>query len=130
SAYVYLQDLPLMPNGKLDRRALPDPGGQAYVKRNYEPPVGEIEIELAQIWAEVLKLDRVGRLDNFFELGGHSLIATRLASRVRAKRGIELPIRTLFEPPTVAGLALRLREAAEGPPPLVRAQRPAQLPLS
>src|SRR5262249_40174429 len=83
-AYVHLESLPLTPNGKLDRRALPAPEEQAYVTRGYEPPVNRIEIQLAQIWTDLLDLERVGRHDNFFELGGHSLLVTLLSSRVRA----------------------------------------------
>src|SRR5262249_23617890 len=83
SAYVRLEALPLTSNGKLDARALSAPEGEAYVRRGYEPPVGETETWLARIWADLLKLERVGRNDNFFELGGHSLLAVQLLSRVR-----------------------------------------------
>ena len=76
------------PNGKVDRKALPAPDGAAYASRGYEAPVGEVEETLAQIWAEVLKLERVGRHDNFFELGGHSLLAVT-PDRAHAPRGIE-----------------------------------------
>ena len=104
--YVFLDDLPLTPNGKVDRQALPDPEGtrpeleQAYV----EPRTGTEEL-LAGIWSEVLALKRVGIHDNFFDLGGHSLLATRLISRVRETFAMDLPLRTLFEKPTIAGLA-------------------------
>ncbi|MCK1475766.1 AMP-binding protein, partial [Bradyrhizobium sp. 197] len=74
SAFVRLAALPLTPNGKLDRKALPPPEDDAYARAAYEAPRGEIEIALAQIWAELLGLERVGRHDNFFELGGHSLL--------------------------------------------------------
>ncbi len=77
AAYVSMESLPLTLNGKLDRRALPAPEAGAYAMRGYEPPQGGIETALAQIWAEVLKLDRIGRHDNFFSLGGHSLPAVR-----------------------------------------------------
>src|SRR4029077_14102074 len=73
SAYVQLESLPLTANGKLDRKALPSPEGGAAGVRGYEAPVGEIETALAAIWAELLKVKRVGRHDNFFALGGHSL---------------------------------------------------------
>ena len=76
AAYVRMERLPLTPNGKLDRKALPMPEQEAYAARGYEAPVGEIETKLAEVWAEVLKLEKVGRHDNFFELGGHSLLAT------------------------------------------------------
>src|SRR5262249_31605370 len=90
AAYVELDELPLTANGKLDRKALPAPHGTAYSTRKYEAPVGEIETALAQIWSEVLKIERVGRHDNFFELGGHSLLAVRFASRLRQIVGVEL----------------------------------------
>ena len=77
AAYVCLERMPLTVNGKLDRKALPAPEGDAYGERGYEAPQGEIERKLAAIWAEVLKVERVGRHDNFFELGGHSLLAMR-----------------------------------------------------
>ena len=83
AAYVWLEKLPLTPNGKLDRKALPAPEGDAYARRGYEEPQGEIETKLAAIWAELLKLERVGRHDNFFELGGHSLLAMTLIERMR-----------------------------------------------
>jgi acyl-coenzyme A synthetase/AMP-(fatty) acid ligase len=82
AAYVQLPALPLTPNGKLDRKALPAPAGEAHARGGYEEPQGEVERELAQIWQEVLKLDRVGRQDNFFELGGHSLLAVKLIQRM------------------------------------------------
>ena len=86
AAYMHVEFLPLTPNGKLDRRALPAPESGAYVTRGYEPPVGEIETRLARIWADLLKLEMVGRDDNFFELGGHSLLAVKMIERMRRER--------------------------------------------
>ncbi|MFN0039133.1 MAG: amino acid adenylation domain-containing protein [Burkholderiales bacterium] len=116
AAYVALDALPHTPNGKLDRKALPTPEGTAYAARTYEAPDGEIEIKLAQIWADVLKVERVGRQDNFFELGGHSLLAIRVVSRVRQTLSVELPLRDLFAAPTIAGLAAQIEafRAASG----------------
>ncbi len=105
AAYVHLQSMPLTPSGKLNRKALPAPDADAYSTRRYEPPQGEIEIKLAAIWSEVLKLDRVGRHDNFFDLGGHSLRAIQLMARVREALQIELPLATVFEYPDVLRFA-------------------------
>ncbi|TFY88193.1 amino acid adenylation domain-containing protein [Pseudomonas nabeulensis] len=102
--FVHLDALPLSPNGKLDRKALPEPGSQALTVREYEAPVGDTEILLAQLWSELLNVERVGRQDNFFELGGHSLLAVSLIGRLR-QEGMEADVRALFEQPTLAGYA-------------------------
>jgi amino acid adenylation domain-containing protein len=104
SAFVRLDQLPLSANGKLDRKALPDPGQEAFVSRAFEPPVGEIETKMAALWKELLKVERVGRQDNFFELGGHSLLAVTLIERLQ-QQGLPGDVRTLFTTPTIAGLA-------------------------
>ena len=104
AAFVQLDELPLNPAGKLDRKALPEPGLESVVSRAYEAPVGEVEMLMAGIWAEVLKLERVGRHDHFFELGGHSLLAVNLVARMR-KAGLGVDARTLFSHPTLAQLA-------------------------
>src|SRR5262249_48657683 len=127
SVILVLESWPLMPNGKIDRRALPAPQRQA-AGQSRAPRTPQEEM-LCRVFADVLSLERVGIDENFFELGGHSLMATQLASRVRAMLGVELPIRAMFESPTVAELTLRLREATHGRPPLVRQQRPEHLPL-
>ncbi|MCG1048400.1 non-ribosomal peptide synthetase [Mycetohabitans rhizoxinica] len=108
SAFVRLDAFPLTPNGKLDRRALPAPDDQALAHQAYEAPQGELETTLAAIWAELLGVERVGRHDSFFALGGHSLLAMCLINRVRTALGVDLAIRTLFEAPTLAGLARHL----------------------
>ncbi|MGO4779327.1 phosphopantetheine-binding protein, partial [Lysobacter sp. 2RAB21] len=83
AAYVMLARLPLTSNGKLDRNALPAPEGDAYAQRAYEEPQGPVETALAQIWAELLQVERVGRQDHFFELGGHSLLALQMTARLQ-----------------------------------------------
>jgi aryl carrier-like protein len=112
AACVRLESLPLTPNGKLDRKALPAPEADAYATRGYEAPQGEIEEKLAAVWADVLKLDKVGRQDNFFALGGHSLLAITLIERMR-RNGLRVDVRTLFATPTLAQLAATAKEILE-----------------
>ncbi|HEX9937882.1 MAG TPA: amino acid adenylation domain-containing protein, partial [Longimicrobium sp.] len=133
-AIVALDRLPLNANGKVDRKALPVPEYAAGADR-YVAPRTPVEEVLAGIWAEVLRLERVGVEESFFDLGGHSLLATQVVARVRGVFGVELPLRALFEGPTVEGMAGRveeMRRAGEGIalPPLVPVAREAPLPLS
>ena len=104
SAFVSMDALPLTPNGKLDRKALPAQG-DAYARRSYQAPLGEVEAALAEIWGEVLGVERVGRWDHFFELGGHSLLAIKLIGRMR-RAGLYTDVRALFTTPVLAELAL------------------------
>src|SRR5262249_24091214 len=104
AAYVHLESMPLTANGKLDRRALPAVGEDAYARRGYEPPEGEIEAKLARIWDELLKVERVGRQDDFFELGGHSLLAVQVISRLRQTLGVEVALADIFAHPVLADL--------------------------
>ncbi len=128
SAFVVLDRIPLMLNGKLDRAALPEPEFGAGA---YRAPRTAAEEKLAGLYAEVLGLEQVGIDDDFFILGGHSLIATRLISRIRTELDAEIPIRVVFESPTVAELAKHLSADVRMRPPLLRLEeRPERLPLS
>ncbi|HVG43869.1 MAG TPA: condensation domain-containing protein, partial [Longimicrobium sp.] len=133
SAYVRLERLPLTANGKLDRRALPEPEAAATDARPAAPRTPTEEI-LAQLWAEVLRMESVGVDDDFFALGGHSLLATRLLARVQNSLGVVVPLRALFEGPTVAELAVRVEEMRRAGlpvlPPVVPVDRDRPLPLS
>ncbi|CAI1752069.1 non-ribosomal peptide synthetase [Serratia marcescens] len=129
-AYVWLEALPLTGNGKLDKRALPVPQVDAYVREAYAPPQGEAENLLAAIWRELLGVERVGRYDHFFELGGHSLMAVRLANRVQ-QAGWQLPLQALFASPVLHVLAQALEVApAQEPLPILPVARDGELPLS
>ncbi|MEG7369059.1 amino acid adenylation domain-containing protein [Serratia marcescens] len=129
-AYVWLEALPLTGNGKLDKRALPVPQVDAYVREAYAPPQGEAENLLAAIWRELLGVERVGRYDHFFELGGHSLMAVRLANRVQ-QAGWQLPLQALFASPVLHVLAQALEVApAQEPQPILPVARDGELPLS
>ncbi len=131
AAMVLLENLPLTPNGKLDRKALPAPD---FVSERYRAPRSPQEQTLTELFAEVLGLPRVGIDDRFFDLGGHSLLATRLISRIRTTLGFEIPIRMLFEAPTVAELAPRIvalqQNDGSSIPALAAQLRPTVLPLS
>jgi amino acid adenylation domain-containing protein len=137
SAYVRLDALPLTRNGKVDRAALPDPEKAAGRERlaGHQPPRNQIQELLAGLWEEVLGYERIGVEANFFELGGHSLLATQLIARVRQVFQIDLLLRTLFDAPTIAGLAVAIEGAlrtgdASVVPPLVPVARDHALPLS
>ncbi|HEX6039304.1 amino acid adenylation domain-containing protein, partial [Longimicrobium sp.] len=105
AAFVRMESFPLTPSIKLDRAALPEPDAEAYASRAYEPPANETEEALAAIWAEVLRVERVGRRDNFFDLGGHSLLAVQVVSRVRQGLEVDLPLSELFTRPVLEDLA-------------------------
>ena len=120
AAYVRLEKVPFIANGKLDRRSLPAPEADNNTVRGYEAPVGATEILLSNIWAEVLKLERVGRNDHFFELDGHSLLAITLIERMR-RGGLQMDVRSLFTSPILSELAAALgsqEKAVEVPPNL------------
>ena len=109
--FVFLEGLPLTPSGKINHRALPGPElGAIEQRQSHVPPRTDVERQLAEIWCAVLKREQIGVDDNFFELGGHSLLATQLISRVRSVFKIELPLRYLFDFPTVAELAIGIAE--------------------
>ncbi|KGC82319.1 D-alanine--poly(phosphoribitol) ligase, subunit 1 [Burkholderia pseudomallei] len=131
SAYVRLDAWPLTPNGKLDRRALPAPADDAYARAEYEAPQGAKEEALAEIWRELLHVERVSRHDNFFELGGHSLLAVQLVSRLRQALSVEVALGTVFDAPVLSALASRLDDnTAAVLPPIPLAPRDGRIALS
>ncbi|KGX24360.1 D-alanine--poly(phosphoribitol) ligase, subunit 1 [Burkholderia pseudomallei] len=131
SAYVRLDAWPLTPNGKLDRRALPAPADDAYARAEYEAPQGAKEEALAEIWRELLHVERVSRHDNFFELGGHSLLAVQLVSRLRQALSVEVALSTVFDAPVLSALASRLDDnTAAVLPPIPLAPRDGRIALS
>ncbi|HXO20594.1 MAG TPA: amino acid adenylation domain-containing protein [Thermoanaerobaculia bacterium] len=129
ASWVLLEAIPLSPNGKVDRRALAaietQPSGHDPAASDFVAPRTPTEALLAEMWVELLGVERVGASDNFFDLGGHSLLGTRLTSRLRDAFAVELPLRSLFEAPTVAALAVRVEAARQqaglAAPPIVRA---------
>ncbi|HYO67722.1 MAG TPA: amino acid adenylation domain-containing protein, partial [Archangium sp.] len=135
SAFLFLESFPLTPSGKVDRGALPEPEAEVTGHEEYVAPRTRLEQAVAEIWAPLLGVRRVGAHDDFFELGGHSLLAMRVMSRLREALKVDLPVRVLFEAPTVAELAKRLESVSEAkpesrPPPLVPVPRQGALPLS
>jgi acyl carrier protein len=121
--FIPLPSLPLHPNGKVNRQALPEP--EIDSPKSAEPArvPNEIEARLAKLWSEVLRVENVGVDDNFFQLGGHSLLALQLMARVRETFKADLPIKALFSSPTVAGLAQAISKAGSGGSPMRRIGR-------
>src|SRR5712671_1935635 len=117
SAFVLLDALPLSPNGKVDRKALPPPDFKGESEKPFVAPHTLTEEKLGGIWREVLGVGRIGVHDNFFELGGHSLTATQVISRIFSVFQIEVPLHDLFDSPTIAGLAERIDGRAGSPLP-------------
>jgi acyl carrier protein len=114
SVFVVVDALPLSPNGKVDRRALPAPdSARSELHDAYVAPQGPVEEAVAAVWAEVLGLEKVGAHDNFFELGGHSLLATQVLSHLQQAFPVNIPLRRLFEKPTVANLARVIMESQD-----------------
>jgi len=136
SLFVIMDALPKTPNGKLDRKALPDPTGERQnLVQEFIAPRNETEEKLAAIWRDILGIEKVGVMDNFFEIGGHSLLATQVMSRIRETFNKELPLRSIFEDATIAGLArlislVKTDEPGFIAPPIVPAPRDGELPLS
>ncbi len=134
AAFVLLDSMPLSPNGKINRSMLPVPEQSRDETATYVAPRTSAEETLAAIWSEVLRIPQIGVLDNFFSLGGHSLLATQVVSRVRQSLGIVLPLRAIFECPTISEMASRLEEkrsvTAVGGSKIERASRDTAIPLS
>ncbi|AKQ66004.1 Non-ribosomal peptide synthetase [Myxococcus hansupus] len=133
SALVVLEALPITANGKVDLRALPVPEASARVSSpDYEAPASALEETLASVWAQILRVERVGRADDFFGLGGHSLLATQVVARLRAVLGVEVPLRALFESSSLQGFAQRVALAtrSEAMPGLHAQPRTDKRPLS
>jgi len=129
SYLVLLERMPLTPNGKLDRKALPRPDAGA-LQKHYVPPVTARECQVAAIWAEVLGVAQVGLSDHFFEIGGHSLLATRVVSRVRQALAIDVPLKALFEQPELGRFVQALSDSVLDVQPIARCARDQPLALS
>jgi len=115
SKFIAMEALPLTSTGKLDRRALPPPQfDRATFGAVFNQPRDPIETDLSKLWSELLRIERVGIHDNFFDVGGHSLLAIQLISRLRQAFGTAMPVRTLFDSPTIAQLAVRIEESRRG----------------
>jgi len=104
-AFVALKTLPMTANGKINTDALPEPGQDGRSRKGYIAPRNDVEQKLADIWKEVLGVERVGAADDFFELGGHSLLATQIIARVRNAFQVQVPMRSIFQNSTLSGLA-------------------------
>ncbi|HET7112670.1 MAG TPA: amino acid adenylation domain-containing protein, partial [Pyrinomonadaceae bacterium] len=135
SAFVFLAELPLTRNGKVDRQALPAPEARIDTGAEVAAPRNDVEQVLTDLWCEVLMIEGFGIDDDFFELGGNSLLGTQLLARIRDTFNVELPLRSLFEKPTVAGLAadveeIRRAEQSSFGPRIERIPRDQELPLS
>ncbi|OUS31223.1 hypothetical protein A9Q99_04290 [Gammaproteobacteria bacterium 45_16_T64] len=134
SALVVLAQWPLTPNGKVDRKALPEPTDAESARVEYIAPRSELETQLVSIWSEVLDAPQIGVLDNLFDLGGNSLLATRIISRVKKAFDIEVQVRDLFVSPTVSDLAMLVRHAQQGgvskAPAMMAVDKSQPLPIS
>ena len=132
ASFVILDELPLLPNGKIDRRALPAPEAvRPDLPHAFVAPRTPVERSLAGVWSDLLGLPQVGIHDNFFDLGGHSLLTTQLISRVRELFQVELPLRQVFQHPTIAALAVAIEQtqnnsAPSEMPKIVRVDREAR----
>lgn len=113
SCFVQLDKMPVNPNGKIDRKALPEPGGSFNTGAEYEAARNAVEEKLVELWREILKVEQVGINDNFFDLGGHSLKATTLAARIHKELNVEVALRELFKAPTIKGLSEYIRGREE-----------------
>ena len=114
ATWMVMDKLPITPNGKVDRRALPAPAADSMQLGEYAEPESELERELARSWAAVLRLERVGVNSNFFELGGHSLSAMKLVADASARFGVGIPVVTVFRRPTVKQMALAIESLRQG----------------
>lgn len=132
SLWVELESVPLTPNGKVDKKSLPEPAANEPLGDKYTAPQNELEVKLTQIWQELLHIPRIGIHDNFFELGGNSLLVMRLGSSIRRQLEMELAIKSLFAHPTIAELAAHLgNQSKELLLPVVDVlPRPERIPLS
>ncbi|MFH6996197.1 amino acid adenylation domain-containing protein, partial [Flavobacterium sp. FlaQc-48] len=130
--FIQLEAIPFTSNGKVDKNALPDPDDSELSNKEYAAPRNQTEVQLVEIWQNLLGLEQVGIHDNFFELGGHSLLATRLVSMIRKDLMIEVSIREVFEHTTISELEAHLSAQSEGVllPTIVAEERPARIPLS
>ena len=132
-AILPLPRIPLTPNGKIDRQALPEP--ELHEAKQYVAPRTPTEEVVCNIWAEVLRADRISTEDSFFDLGGHSLLATQVISRIRRALNVDLPLRSLFETPTVSAISAQIDRSRRDPnaidvPPITPVSRDQDLPLS
>ena len=132
SSYMMLEEFPLTPNRKIDRKALPNPEQIHIQSQNFVAPRNLIEENLVNIWSDILGVEKISVDDNFFELGGHSLLATRVISQIREVFEIELPLRKLFETPTVSGIAeaITTSKSELSQPKIEKIERQDKLPIS
>jgi len=132
SLFVEIESFPMLPNGKIDRKSLPDPDVSGELANKYEAPRTDTELRLADIWQDVLEVEQVGINDDFFELGGHSLLAVRLISAIRKEFVVEMPIGDIFDYPTIKSLAEQVEKQSGKTvlPSIIPVPRPEHIPLS